>query len=127
MQPERSNATRRNMAHHFRRGLRPIMLPHPNECGQGNRNEAAGEGGRRGNSAINRGALHQGPNHPEVFFSALALVHQNNFVIQSLEAGKEKFWSSRAKAEGSRGATFKFARRDPSTAPGMTAEGEPAS
>src|SRR5437868_14259430 len=115
------------MAHHFRRGLRPMMLTHPNECGQGNRNEAAGEGGRCGNSAINRGALHQGPNHPEVSFSALALVHQDNFVIESLEAEKEKLWSSGVKAEGSRGATFKFARRVASTALGMTAEGELAS
>src|SRR5438105_15858311 len=106
------------MAHHFRRGLRPMMLTHPNECGQGNRNEAAGEGGRRGNSAINRGALHQGPNHPEVFFSALALVHPDTCVIQSLEAGKDKFCPSRANAERSRSATFKLARRAPSTALG---------
>src|SRR4026209_782065 len=110
------------MAYHFRRFLRPMMLTPPNECGQGDGNDAAGEGGLRGNGAINRGALHQGPNHPEVFFSALALVHQNNFVIQSFGAGKEKFWSSRAKVEGSQGATFKFARRDPSTALGMTEE-----
>src|SRR5881392_988700 len=71
-----SKATSRNMAHHFRRLLRPVMFTQPNECGQGNGNDAAGEGGRRGNRAINRGALHQGPNHPEVLFSAFALLHQ---------------------------------------------------
>src|SRR5438445_10798677 len=115
------------MAHHFRRVLRPMMFTHPNEGGQGNGNDAAGEGGRRGNSAINRGALHQGPNDPEVFLSALAFLHQNNFVIQSLRAGNKKFWSSRAKVEGSRGASFKFARRDPSTALLMAGGGRSSS
>ena len=37
---------------------------------------AAGEGGRRGDSAINGGTLHQGPNGPQVFLSPIALVHQ---------------------------------------------------
>jgi hypothetical protein len=71
-----------------------MMLTHPNECGQGNGNDAAGEGGRRGNSAINRGALHQGPNDPEVLLSALAFLHQNNFVIQSLRIGNKKISSN---------------------------------
>jgi len=42
-------------------------------------------------AAINRGALHQGPNDPQVFLSAVAFVHQNNFVIQSLKADNKNF------------------------------------
>src|SRR5437762_1255928 len=112
------------MAHHLRRAFRPMMLTDPNEGDQGNGKDAPSERGGRGNSAINRGALHQGPNDPEVFLSALAFVHQDNFVIQSLKAGNKKFWPSRAIVEGSRCASFKLARRDPSTALGMTDEAE---
>src|SRR5437762_13998444 len=79
------------MAHHFGRVLRPMMLTHPNECGQGKGKDAASEGGRRGDSAINRGAFHQGPNDAEIFLSTIPFVHFLYFVIQSLNAGKKNY------------------------------------
>src|SRR5438105_162272 len=60
------------MAHHFGRARRPMKLTDPNDCSQGNGKDASGQSGGRGNSAINRGALHQGPNDPQVFLPAIA-------------------------------------------------------